>query len=887
MLKIKTKFRCIIALYMFAPIAVIIWYTGDSPLFHSPRFQGALGVSLAVSIFLAFCNPFLPDLKWVFLNQLKAVSRICSDIKNGKYTYFILPNEPTDDSGENEMLALMRDMNWMIRQIESREAELEKLVARRTKALEESNQALVLARDAANASARAKSEFLATMSHEIRTPMNAIIAMSDLALKTVDQDAAIREHLSIINASSSSLLGIINDILDFSKIDAGKLVLEKIPFRVRDLLEEIADMFKSQLADGSVELILDIHPSVPAMVSGDPLRLRQVLSNLISNAVKFTRQGEIIVGVAMTESKDIAGQMSFSVQDSGIGIEEESLENLFTPFTQADGSITRQFGGTGLGLAISSKLVMLMGGRICVESQKGKGSCFSFALDAVPVPSNTIQSPEIPLYFKDRRVVLAIKNPHVEKVLRTFLEDFEIDVQMFPAIHPTSGNVKQPEPDLAIIDTALAPQDLSAVLDQIPRHRQFPCIAVGTLVKNSGDKRPEWAHRFIPKPVKQSMLFDTLVELFDDRQKAGTCENAVSDTLPSFALPGTDLKILVVEDNKINQKVAMEIFRTAGIVPAIADSGAKALEMISKEAFHAVLMDVQMPGMDGYQTTMAIRSSPGGRDLPVIAMTANAMAEDREKGRQSGMTAYVTKPVKPDTLFATLETCLDMTCISPVSGHDTDQAPGVNIPGIDAAEALGRVGGNHEVLMELVAEFIETYNDAGDQLAALVKEKNGHALTMLAHQFKGIAGNISARELANDFEILEKMGCNMAAKEAVSPQEMDEITACIKTIRTNVAEIGQAIAPICLQVPEAPRECNTELPRDILDMTNALDSLIAQNSLSAKSLSRTLSQRLSSTVFKDRARQLETQIKRFEFHKARTTFQHLENEIKTCLSETS
>ncbi|MCG8615824.1 MAG: ATP-binding protein [Desulfobacterales bacterium] len=379
MLKIKTKFRCIIALHMCIPIAVIIGYARGKPLFYNPEFQGALGVSVAVCILLSFCSPMLPGLKWIFFSQLDLVARICSHIKTGKYTYFSLPNEPTDDSGENEMVALMRDMNWMIRQIESREAELENRVARRTRALRKSNTALVAARDAARASARAKSEFLATMSHEIRTPMNAIIGMSNLAVKA-NQDPGIKEHLSIIHSSSVSLLRIINDILDFSKMDAGKLVLETIPVRIRDLLEELSDMFRGQLSGGSVELILDISPKVPGTIPGDPLRLRQVLTNLISNAIKFTREGEVIVRVTFDVKDKGWSDLQFSVQDSGIGMDDAAVKSLFTPFTQADGSITREFGGTGLGLAISQNLVSLMGSRISVDSQKGIGSCFAFTL---------------------------------------------------------------------------------------------------------------------------------------------------------------------------------------------------------------------------------------------------------------------------------------------------------------------------------------------------------------------------------------------------------------------------------------------------------------------------------------------------------------------------
>lgn len=269
MFKIKTKFRIIISLYMAVPIAVVLGFTKDSPIFWDPAFQQALGICLAICLLLILCFPWLPGVNWMILTQLNQIARACRGIKKRQYTYFTLPNGPGEACDENEVRALMRDMNWMIRQIEFREAELEDRVARRTKALEDSNQALVKARDAADASARAKSDFLTVMSHEIRTPLNAVMGMSSLAV-TSNRDPALDDTLNIIHTSSRSLLGTINDILDFSKMDAGKLALEKIPLALRGLLEEIADLFKTQLDEGGVEFILDIDGRIPVSLQGDP-----------------------------------------------------------------------------------------------------------------------------------------------------------------------------------------------------------------------------------------------------------------------------------------------------------------------------------------------------------------------------------------------------------------------------------------------------------------------------------------------------------------------------------------------------------------------------------------------------------------------------------------
>jgi len=896
---------------MFLPIVSMVLFVKDSPLFHNHDFQGVLGVSVAVASFLAFCNPLLLGFKWIFLKQLEHISKVCTDIKNGQYTHFILPNESNDSEDENEMMVLMRDMNWMIRQIEYREAELEKRVTKRTMELEKTNTALVKARDAAHASARAKSEFLTTMSHEIRTPMNAIIGMSDLAVK-FNRDKGQKEYLNVINSASKSLLKIINDILDFSKMDAGKLLLENIPIHIRDLFEEIMDMFKSQMIDSKTELILDIDPKVPKSILGDPLRLRQVLTNLLSNAVKFTQQGEICIQIRLKTQTKEKQRLSFSVTDTGIGMDQETLEKLFTAFTQADGSTTRNFGGTGLGLAISKKIITLMGGEITVKSEKEKGSCFAFTLDFEACESANDLVPTLPTGFQGKEVLVAVKNNTSRKIILKFLEAFGVKATGYSSMQSAYNAAKEKDPvnpfSLAVLDTDLEDLDLSCrpdfFKDSSPK-TTLPVIAMGSFNGKTNHKKPVWADKFLPKPVKQSMLFDSIMELFSTLDL-----HTLPDAGHKALFPRSkSLKILLVEDNTINQKVAREIFKTVGLVPVIAQSGHEAIDFIRKEKFDAVLMDIQMPGMNGYKATEKIREMEAGKDVPIIAMTANAMDSDRQKGFDSGMDDYITKPVDATILFNTLTACLKnnppaLETITPLitriaAGRKTE--PGTDpenifpgnaftdtseeeLPGIDMKEALERLNGNKALLEELIIEFAAENQNVFSDIRQLMLENKIQDLTAMVHRLKGTAGNISAIYLARSFLSLENKISDYKNKVDLTSLDLKSMVDDCETefdlIFKTAQHLGNQHGKNTEEENEDPQK---HLTSEIMGMVMELGSLIDQNSLKAKEFSKIVSTRLQATPFMAEARVLETQIKRFDFKSARKTFQDLEVKIKSQL----
>ncbi|MFA6499879.1 MAG: PAS domain S-box protein, partial [Desulfurivibrionaceae bacterium] len=530
-------------------------------------------------------------------------------------------------------------------------------------ARKEAEETISLARDEAQEANRAKSDFLARMSHEIRTPMNAIIGLSHLALEG-ELSPQLHDYLTKIATSGNNLLHVINDILDFSKIEAHKLEIEPHPFSLEKVLADLAGITTLKAQEKGVEFMFSVAPDVPDRLIGDSIRLGQVLLNLTTNAIKFTDQGEVVVDIALKERTSDRLVLQFSVRDTGMGLTEEQLGRLFTPFNQADGSISRIHGGTGLGLAISKRLVELMNGVFLVKSAPGQGSTFSFtaALTEAPDPA----APLLP--HPDRRnlrVLVVEDNSSTRAILQRVLESFSFTVEAVASGEACLEVLRQrgvEDPfDLILLDYCLPGLNGDAVARAVRKglpvnHQPKILVLTSTRIEEViGHCLEAGCDRVLTKPMSRSGLFEAIMELYDsDRPKGAAIIEGVGVDTQRQQVKGA--RVLLVEDNEINQQVAREILERAGVVVEIADNGEAALTMVSQNEYDLVFMDIQMPGMDGLEATRRIRASGVERliTLPIVAMTAHAIKGDEELSLAAGMNDHVTKPIDPKILFATL-----------------------------------------------------------------------------------------------------------------------------------------------------------------------------------------------------------------------------------------
>jgi PAS domain S-box-containing protein len=693
---------------------------------------------------------------------------------------------------------------------------------------------------------RAKSDFLANMSHEIRTPMNAVIGMAHLALKT-ELTAKQQDYLSKIQSSANSLLGIINDILDFSKIEAGKLDMEAVEFDLLETIDNVANVItvKAQERE-NLEVLFYLDPQVPNFLVGDSLRLNQILVNLGNNAVKFTEQGEIVLSVRVNERSDDKVTLQFSVRDTGIGMTVEQQGKLFQAFSQADTSTTRKYGGTGLGLTISKRLVNMMGGEIWVESEPGQGTTFNFTSDFGLGKETVKRSFEPSPNLRGLKVLVVDDNATSREILHDILESFSFEVFLAAsgdeALEEVEMTGKDKPFELVIMDWKMPGMDGIETSRRIKDHKGLSKIPPIILVTAYG--REEIMRQadeiglegFLLKPVNSSVLFDTIMQaLGKEVQDVHRVDRKKEQSAAELsAISG--VRVLLVEDNEINQQVAQEILQGAGIIVTVANNGQEGVDAARQNHYDAILMDIQMPVMDGYAATRKIREwevgmrnaecgmgkSEGGmrngeggrrnkndensdvgdqepaasdqRPVPIIAMTAHAMAGDEQKSLQAGMNGHVTKPIDPDQLFAALQKWIkpaaERTVVPkslPASGGppeidpppeldqavpDGDELP-ESLPGFDLAAGLQRLMGNKRLYRKLLVDFGTKYTETAAEIRGALDARDFEQAHSLIHNLKGLAGNLEAGDLQVATVEMEKLVKGQTG-ETTSDEELNQ-----------------------------------------------------------------------------------------------------------------
>ncbi len=741
---------------------IVIYYNFDNILRENTRILLYFGlVTLAASIVILLLLNF-----YLFRSIIKPLSTLRAAMRRveGGQLGATIDLARNDEIGE--IGKAFNDMSGKLLKSQSELQEhkdhLEDLVRKRT-------EELTQAKEQAESANRAKGEFLANMSHEIRTPMNGVVGISTL-LEDTDLDETQRQYVETLKTSGKSLLTVIDDILDFSKIEVGKMELERIDFNLREILDSLLDMVNLNSKDKDLELICTVDPRTPTQLTGDPGRLRQILLNLLGNAFKFTKKGEISISVAGMEETAGKVVLWFVVEDTGIGIPEEKQDLLFDCFTQADSSTTRRFGGTGLGLAISKGLVHLMGGEIGIHSAEGEGALFWFTCR-----QGQQQDPEpelqLPKNLEGRHLLVVDNNRTCRVALARQLEYWGARVSCCDgggdALRCLSEAAAQGLGlDYAFIDLAMADTDGISLARTIRERGLFPDLAMIVMVPLTQLQSSEYYRRqgftgCLKKPIRYFDLLDTVSTLVTGYPVRGVATSAATPLRP-LSEHDKGESILLAEDNRINQQVVAGIMKKLGYRRLdIVDNGWQAIRALQENRYSLVLMDIQMPELDGLQTTLAIRSGKAGprnSTIPIVALTAHAMKGDRENYLASGMDGYISKPLDPRILADTLERLL-----SPAREHRQGPEPDQHRQGLPLAPPLldypafvARLLGDEPLAARIYATFLHDLPVQMDSLAAALAAHDFSAIRSQAHKIKGASANVCALQLQNIMDKVER-----------------------------------------------------------------------------------------------------------------------------------